>query len=187
MAGSRDHRDRAAASRSTATSRSRAERRDRRDPSISGRPRTRHTRTIDVSGGGGGGGEFMPPSGTTSRSQRRHQCRQHGGRRIRRRDLVLRGRGCDRRHRRRRQPSTSTPRRLLMRGSATDTFGADGGELDVLAGGRVRLFGAGMVIRVDAATNLDGSAGTSRSTRATPVPTAGSRSTATSSSAASSP
>lgn len=48
---------------------------------------------------------------------------------------------------------------LLMRGSATDTFGGDGGELDVLAGGRIRFFGAGMVIRVDGATNFDGSGG----------------------------
>jgi cysteine-rich repeat protein len=49
---------------------------------------------------------------------------------------------------------------LLMRGSATDTFGGDGGELDLLSMGRIRLFGAGMVIRVDAATNFDGSGGT---------------------------
>ncbi len=49
---------------------------------------------------------------------------------------------------------------LLMRGSATDTFGGDGGELDVLAAGRIRFFGAGMVIRADAATNFDGSGGT---------------------------
>ncbi|MCC6764718.1 MAG: hypothetical protein IT293_08655 [Deltaproteobacteria bacterium] len=48
---------------------------------------------------------------------------------------------------------------LLMRGSATDTFGGDGGELDVLAAGRIRFFGAGMVVRVDAATNFDGSGG----------------------------
>lgn len=48
---------------------------------------------------------------------------------------------------------------LLMRGSATDTFGGDGGELDLLASGRIRIFGAGMVIRVDAATNFDGSGG----------------------------
>ena len=48
---------------------------------------------------------------------------------------------------------------LLMRGSATDTFGGDGGELDVLSMGRIRFFGSGMVIRVDAATNFDGSGG----------------------------
>ncbi len=49
---------------------------------------------------------------------------------------------------------------LLMRGSATDTFGGDGGEIDVLAAGKIRFFGAGMVVRVDAATNFDGSGGT---------------------------
>jgi cysteine-rich repeat protein len=48
---------------------------------------------------------------------------------------------------------------LLMRGSATDTFGGDGGELDVLAVGRIKFSGSGMVIRVDAATNFDGSGG----------------------------
>lgn len=48
---------------------------------------------------------------------------------------------------------------LLMRGSATDTFGGDGGELDVLSTGRIRFSGSGMVIRVDAATNFDGSGG----------------------------
>ncbi len=48
---------------------------------------------------------------------------------------------------------------LLMRGSATDTFGADGGEIEILAMGAIRLGGAGMVIRVDAATNFDGSGG----------------------------
>ena len=49
---------------------------------------------------------------------------------------------------------------LLMRGSAGDTSGGDGGELDVLAGGRIRFFGTNMVIRADAATSYDGSGGT---------------------------
>ena len=49
---------------------------------------------------------------------------------------------------------------LLMRGSATDTFGGDGGELDMLAAGNIKIFGAGMVMRADAATNFDGSGGT---------------------------
>ena len=48
---------------------------------------------------------------------------------------------------------------LLLRGSATDTFGGDGGELDVLAVGRIRFFGSGMVVKADAATNFDGSGG----------------------------
>ena len=48
---------------------------------------------------------------------------------------------------------------MLMRGSATDAFGGDGGELDVLAAGRIRFAGSGMAVRVDAATNWDGSAG----------------------------
>ncbi len=48
---------------------------------------------------------------------------------------------------------------LLLRGSATDTFGGDGGELDILAAGKIRIFGSGMAIRVDAATNFDGSGG----------------------------
>ena len=48
---------------------------------------------------------------------------------------------------------------LSMQGSATDTYGGDGGELEVLAPGTIRFLGAGMVIRVDAATNFDGSGG----------------------------
>ncbi|MEO6029535.1 MAG: hypothetical protein ABIR79_21940 [Candidatus Binatia bacterium] len=48
---------------------------------------------------------------------------------------------------------------LILQGSAGDTFGGDGGELDVTAYGRVRFFGAGVTIRADAGTNFDGSAG----------------------------
>jgi len=49
---------------------------------------------------------------------------------------------------------------LILQGSAGDTFGGDGGELDVTAYGRVRFFGAGVTIRADAGTNFDGSGGT---------------------------
>ena len=48
---------------------------------------------------------------------------------------------------------------LQMQGSNTDTFAGDGGELDASAPGRIRFFGAGMVIRADAGGNFDGSGG----------------------------
>ena len=46
---------------------------------------------------------------------------------------------------------------LLMRGSANETSGGDGGEIDLAAAGRIRLFGSGMVIRLDGSTDFDGS------------------------------
>jgi len=46
-----------------------------------------------------------------------------------------------------------------LRGSSTDQFGGDGGEVDIIAEGLVRFFGSGVAIRVDAATNFDGSGG----------------------------
>ena len=36
---------------------------------------------------------------------------------------------------------------LLMRGSAAERIGGDGGELDLLSSGRIHIFGSGMVIR----------------------------------------
>ncbi|MCC6763214.1 MAG: hypothetical protein IT293_00995, partial [Deltaproteobacteria bacterium] len=49
---------------------------------------------------------------------------------------------------------------FVLRGSTTDQFAGDGGEVGVLALGDIRFTGAGMVIRVDAGTNFDGSGGT---------------------------
>jgi len=49
---------------------------------------------------------------------------------------------------------------LLMRGSANTTSGGDGGEIDLTSAGHIRLFGAGMVIRLDGSTDFDGSGGT---------------------------
>ena len=49
---------------------------------------------------------------------------------------------------------------LLLRGSYTDQFAGDGGEVDVLALGSIRFFGSGVVIRADAGINFDSSGGT---------------------------
>ncbi len=49
---------------------------------------------------------------------------------------------------------------LLMRGSASETSGGDGGEIDLTSAGHIRLFGSGMVIRLDGSSNFDGSGGT---------------------------
>jgi hypothetical protein len=49
---------------------------------------------------------------------------------------------------------------LLLRGSYTDQFAGDGGEVDILALGNIRFFGTGVAVRADAGTNFDGSGGT---------------------------
>lgn len=49
---------------------------------------------------------------------------------------------------------------LLMRGSYTDQFAGDGGEVDILALGNIRFFGSGVAVRGGAGTNFDGSGGT---------------------------
>ncbi len=49
---------------------------------------------------------------------------------------------------------------FLLRGSFTDQFAGDGGEVDVLALGNIRFFGSGVVIRADAGTSFDSSGGT---------------------------
>jgi fibronectin-binding autotransporter adhesin len=48
---------------------------------------------------------------------------------------------------------------LTLRGSASDGYGGDGGSLYALAAGTIHVFGSGSRIRVDGATNFDGSGG----------------------------
>jgi len=48
---------------------------------------------------------------------------------------------------------------LKLQGSSTDQSGGDGGEIDIVALGAIRFFGSGVAMRVDAATNWDGSGG----------------------------
>ncbi|MEO6028973.1 MAG: hypothetical protein ABIR79_19080, partial [Candidatus Binatia bacterium] len=48
---------------------------------------------------------------------------------------------------------------LLLRGSYSDQLSGDGGEIDILALGNILFRGSGMVVRLDAGTNFDGSGG----------------------------